>query len=81
MLTAPFYVEYTAKEIDKALDPILTHFGYHPDEVVVFGDAHNDASMIEDAGLEIAMENAVQAVKDNSNFVMLSDEENRISML
>ncbi len=81
MFTAPFYVEYTAKGIDKAkaLDTVLTHLGYHRDEVIAFGDGHNDTSMIEYVGLGIAMDNAVQALKDISNFVTLSNEEDGIA--
>lgn len=81
MFTAPFYVEYTAKGVDKAkaLDTVLTHLGYRKDEVIAFGDGHNDASMIEYVGLGIAMENAVQALKDISNFVTLSNEEDGIA--
>lgn len=81
MFTAPFYIEYTAKGVDKAraLDTVLTHLGYHKDEVIAFGDGHNDASMIEYVGLGIAMENAVEALKEVANFVTLSNEEDGIA--
>lgn len=81
MFTAPFYVEYTAQGIDKAkaLESVLSHLGYHKDEMIAFGDGHNDTSMIEFAGLGIAMGNAVDALKERSNFVTLSNDEDGIA--
>lgn len=65
MFTARFYYEFTAKGIDKAkaLDAVLPTLGIRREELVAFGDAQNDASMIRYAGLGIAMENAVPELK------------------
>lgn len=65
MFTARFYYEFTAKGIDKAkaLDAVLPTLGIGREELVAFGDAQNDASMIRYAGLGIAMENAVPELK------------------
>lgn len=81
IFTAPFYVEYTAKGIDKAkaLETVLNHLGCQKEEVVAFGDGHNDASMLKYVGLGIAMENAVQALKDIAHFVTFSNEEDGIA--
>lgn len=65
MFTAPFYFEFTAKGIDKAkaLDTVLTPMGYKREEIIAFGDGHNDISIIKYAGIGIAMDNAVDALK------------------
>lgn len=81
VLTADFFFEFTAKGIDKAkaLDTVLSKLGYKRDEVISFGDGHNDSTMVEYAGLGIAMGNAVQALKDKSDFITLSNDEDGIA--
>ena len=60
MFTAPFYFEFTAKGIDKAkaLDTVLSPMGFKREDMIAFGDGHNDASMVEYAGIGVAMGNA-----------------------
>lgn len=81
MFTAPFYFEFTAKGIDKAkaLDSVLIPMGYKKEEMIAFGDGHNDASMIKYAGIGVAMENAVDDLKAIANEVTLSNEEDGIA--
>lgn len=81
VFTASFYVEYTANGIDKAkaIDSVLKPLGYKRDEIIAFGDGHNDASMLAYAGLGIAMENAVEDLKEVADFVTLSNEEDGIA--
>lgn len=71
MFTAPFYFEYTAKGIDKSasLKKVLEDLGYTPADLIAFGDAQNDKTMIEYAGLGVAMGNAVDEVKAVANVV------------
>lgn len=65
MFTAPFYYEYTSKGIDKtnALSIVLKPLGYHPEEMMAFGDSQNDATMLQYCGKGIAMENATDELK------------------
>ena len=49
------------------------------EEMIAFGDGHNDASMVEYAGVGVAMENAVQALKDIADEVTLSNEDDGIA--
>ena len=81
MFTAPFYFEFTAKGIDKAkaLDTVLSPMGFKREEMIAFGDGHNDASMIKYAGIGVAMENAVDDLKAIANEVTLSNEEDGIA--
>lgn len=81
MFTAPFYFEFTANGIDKAkaLDSVLIPMGYKKEEMIAFGDGHNDASMVKYAGIGVAMENAVEDLKAIANEVTLSNEEDGIA--
>lgn len=78
--SAPFFIEVMAKNIDKArsLEKILEYLGYTKDELIAFGDGYNDLSMIEYAGLGVAMENAVEEVKQRANCVTRSNDEEGI---
>ena len=81
MFTAAFFFEFTAKGIDKAkaLDTVLIPMGYKKEEMIAFGDGHNDISMVEYAGIGVSMDNAVQELKDIANDVTLSNEEDGIA--
>ena len=81
MFTADVYFEFTAKGIDKAkaLDSVLIPMGYKKEEMIAFGDGHNDASMVKYAGIGVAMANAVDDLKAIADEVTLSNEEDGIS--
>jgi Cof subfamily protein (haloacid dehalogenase superfamily) len=83
MFTAPFYFEFTDKGIDKAkaLDTVLPQFGLHAEDLIAFGDGHNDASIIEYAGIGVAMANAVEALKEIADEITLSNDEDGIAIL
>ena len=49
------------------------------DDVIAVGDGFNDLSMIEYAGLGIAMDNAPGEVKSRANFVTSSNEEDGVA--
>lgn len=82
MFTGDFYFEFTAQGIDKAkaLDTVLIPMGYKREEMIAFGDGHNDASMVKYAGIGVAMENAVQDLKNVADEVTLSNEEDGIAV-
>lgn len=81
MFTGPFYFEFTAQGIDKAkaLDTALIPLGFTKEDMMAFGDGHNDASMVAYAGLGIAMANAVQDLKDIADDITLSNDEDGIA--
>ncbi len=81
MFTGAFYFEFTANGIDKAkaLDTVLIPMGYNRDQMIAFGDGHNDASMVEYAGIGVAMANAVDDLKSIANEITLSNEEDGIA--
>lgn len=82
MFTAPFYFEFTANGIDKAkaLDTVLIPMGYKREEMIAFGDGHNDASMVKYAGIGVAMANAVDDLKAIADEITLSNEEDGIAV-
>lgn len=81
MFTAPFYYEFTAAGVDKAkaIDAAFAKLGYRAEEMIAFGDAENDISMLKYAGIGVAMGNAAEAVKDAADEVTLSNDEDGIA--
>ncbi|MCP1224807.1 Cof-type HAD-IIB family hydrolase [Sebaldella sp. S0638] len=81
MFTAPIYFEFTAKNIDKAkaLDTVLKPLNITADEVIAFGDGHNDISIVKYAGIGVAMENAVSDLKEIADEITLSNEQDGIA--
>ena len=82
MFTAPFYFEFTAQGIDKAkaLDAVLNPMGYMQDEIIAFGDGQNDKTMIQYAGIGVAMDNAVEELKEVADEITLSNEVDGIAV-
>lgn len=79
--SAPFYFEFTDKGIDKAkaLNTAFPEMGIHSENIIAFGDGHNDRSIIEYAGIGVAMGNAVDALKEIADDVTLSCDEDGIA--
>ena len=76
----PFFIEIMPKNVDKAasLDRMLTSLGLTKDDAICCGDGFNDKSMIEYAGLGVAMENAQPAVKEVADYITKSNDEDGI---
>jgi len=74
--STPFFLEIMNKEAQKgtALKRLAEHLGIQPSEVMAIGDNENDLSMIQYAGLGVAMENAVEIVKTHADTVTLSND-------
>ena len=81
MFTAPYYFEFTPLGVDKtrALKDTFQVLGIRPEEVISFGDAQNDLSMIEWAGTGVAMGNATDEVKGRDDFVCGTNNEDGIA--
>ncbi|MEG0367586.1 MAG: Cof-type HAD-IIB family hydrolase [Coprobacillus sp.] len=79
--SAPFFIEVMAQNIDKAqsLDCLVKTLGFKREEVIAFGDGYNDLSMIEYAGLGVAMNNAVDGVKEKADRITLSNDQDGIA--
>lgn len=77
----PYFLELVPKGIDKALSlaGMLEKIGVSREEMIAIGDGFNDLSMIKYAGLGIAMANAQDVVKENADFITLSNEEDGVA--
>lgn len=79
--SAPFYLEATMKGISKAssLKMICNKLNIKREEVMAFGDAENDMSMLQFAGHGVAMENACDSLKKVADEVTLSNNDDGIA--
>lgn len=76
----PFFLEIMPKNIDKAhsLLHLLSSLGLSSEQMICCGDGFNDISMIEVAGLGVAMSNAQDVVKAAADFITDSNDDNGI---
>lgn len=76
----PFFIEIMPKGVDKAasLDRMLASVGLTRDNAVCCGDGFNDRTMIEYAGVGVAMGNAQEPVKQSADFITKSNDEDGI---
>ena len=79
--SAPFFLEFTNKEVDKGkgLKKLGEYLGIKQEEIIACGDAGNDLSMVKYAGLGVAMENATDDVKEAADYITLSNDEDGIA--
>lgn len=77
----PFFLECVPPGIDKAhtLEILCSKRGIKKEEIIACGDSWNDLSMIEYAGLGVAMGNAVDDLKAKADYVTASNEEDGIA--
>lgn len=77
----PTLVEFMPKGIHKAngLQMLGDKLGIKADEMMAIGDMENDATMIDYAGLGVAMGNADQKIKDMSQFVTKSNDDHGVA--
>ncbi len=75
MFTANFYYEYTPIGVDKgsALSEAMQLLNIRPEECIAFGDAENDISMLQYAGIGVAMKNAQEAVLQAADVISEKD--------
>lgn len=76
----PFFLEIMPPGIDKAhsLLKLLTGIGLTADQMICCGDGYNDITMIETAGLGVAMANAQPAVLEKADYITKSNDEDGV---
>lgn len=62
-----------------AVRRLADYYGFSMDDVICMGDSENDISMIETAGLGIAMENGTEIAKRYAKFITLSNEDDGVA--
>ena len=81
MFTANFYYEFTAMNVNKgrSLALAMERLEIKPEECIAFGDAQNDISMLEFAGIGVAMGNAQKAVLEMADEITDDNEHDGIA--
>ena len=71
-----YNIEITRKGVSKgkAVERLATLYGVKREEVMAIGDSENDISMLEYAGLGIAMGNAPDRVKEKADYITDSND-------
>lgn len=77
----PYFLEIMPMNIDKAysLGKLLQHLGLSKEQMISCGDGFNDISMIQYAGMGVAMANAQTAVKNVADYITLSNDEDGVA--
>lgn len=77
----PTYLEILAPGVSKgnALKEITRNWGFGPDEVMAIGDAPNDISMVEWAGVGVAIGNSVSELKEVATIVVADHDHDGVA--
>ena len=77
----PYFLEVMPKGIDKAasLKRLLEYLGKDRSQMMAFGDGFNDRSMLEYAGLGVAMQNGQPAIKAAADLIAPSNEDDGVA--
>lgn len=73
----PFFIEIMPQNVDKAtsLDGMIDRIGVKREDTICCGDGFNDISMIQYAGVGVAMANAQEKVKEAADYITGSNDE------
>ncbi len=76
----PYFIEITTKGVDKAesVARLLDVLGMKREQCICCGDGFNDRTMVEYAGIGVAMGNAQDVVKEAADYVTASCDEDGI---
>jgi Cof subfamily protein (haloacid dehalogenase superfamily) len=79
--SAPFYLEIIVKDTNKgsSLQYLSNLLNIDQTEVMAIGDNYNDVSMIEYAGLGVAMGQADEIIKRKSQYITDTNDENGVA--
>lgn len=79
--STPYFIELLPTGIDKggALTQLLGHIGLNRGNMMAFGDSYNDITMLQAAGIGVAMGNAEEAVKSVATFITDTNEADGIA--
>lgn len=77
-----YYTEVSSQNVDKwsAILKLIEKLEIKPEEVIAIGDNVNDQTMIENAGLGIAMENSAPYIQEMADEVTLDNNSNGVAV-
>jgi Cof subfamily protein (haloacid dehalogenase superfamily) len=77
----PFYLEITAKGIEKAssLELLGESLGVRSDELIACGDGFNDISMLRYAGMGVVMGNASDEIKQYGDYIAPTNDDDGVA--
>lgn len=64
-----------------ALQHLAAHFGIRQEETIGIGDSWNDRELVEQAGLGVAMANAVDSLKQVADYITASNNEDGVKQV
>ncbi|KHN54448.1 sugar-phosphatase [Pectobacterium fontis] len=81
MKSAEYYLEILDKRVNKGegVKMLADHLGIPRESVMTLGDQQNDLAMIHYAGIGVAMGNAIDEVKEASQFVTKTNAEDGVA--
>lgn len=76
-----YYTEISSQNVDKwsAISYLISKLGIKPEEVIAIGDNINDQTMLENAGLGIAMANSAPYIQKMADEVTLNNNEDGVA--
>lgn len=76
-----YFYEITAKDMNKyyGIQQVCKYHDYSLDNVIALGDSMNDLEMVRDSKLGIAMDNAVDEIKQVADWITLSSEDDGVA--
>ncbi len=82
MFSDPMFLEFMDGGVSKgrALFEVADHLNIKIDNIMAFGDGQNDISMIETAGIGVAMDNATDEVKAVADSITLSNNDDGVAV-
>ena len=81
-LSEPYFMEITALGIEKAsaLAHLAKYLKIEKDEICAIGDGLNDKSMLEYAGLAVAMGNAYEEIKELADYITDNNDNDGVAV-
>lgn len=76
------FLEFFSGSVSKgtALRFLCKHMEIRPEETIAFGDGENDISLLQAAGLSVAMENAAEEIMTCADYITASNDEDGIAL-
>lgn len=76
-------IEVTKRGVNKGsgLNEICKHLSISPESTLAFGDNENDISLFKCAGTSVAMENAVENLKQLANYITCSNNQDGVAKM